>query len=144
MPGVRVYQGQGAYLEIVEHGLFDVANVMRSCLQVVDGVKHYFHCLVCNPVGCGEQRGIEDGAIFPSSQGRKTQTKTGLGISLYITPNYVSQFLAWGLLIKMYLIDTFPYVENWRGKIEQVTLYHTSCYPKLKMRSVRCHIGSLP
>lgn len=46
----------GVYLEIVEHGLFDEANVMRSCLQVVNGIKHYFHCLVCNPVGCGEQR----------------------------------------------------------------------------------------
>lgn len=29
---------------------------MRSCLQVVNGVKHDFHSLVCNPVGFREQR----------------------------------------------------------------------------------------
>lgn len=44
------------YLEIVEHGLLDMANIVRSCLQVVDGVKHNFHSLVCNPVGCQEQK----------------------------------------------------------------------------------------
>lgn len=32
IPGVSVYQGQREYLEIAEHGLFDVANVMRSRL----------------------------------------------------------------------------------------------------------------
>lgn len=62
------------YLEIVEHGLFDIANVMRSRLEVVDGVKHYFHCLMCNPVGCREQRGLRRQDNLPKFTGKDAQT----------------------------------------------------------------------
>lgn len=66
-------RGRGRYLEIVKHDVFHEANVMRSHLQVVDRVKHYFHCLVCNPVGCGGQRGLRWDDL-PESTDQETQT----------------------------------------------------------------------